>query len=231
MNTLVRRKLDMASRVRGFLRAHPLTGTGDAAAVARLEELFTQGEELVARQRRGVVATRSATSHREKIRKELRTLLKYLSAVGVVAAKERADLAEQFRLPSSSFSHRAFVTAAKEMLARGGAVTDLLVSKGMSDALLTALGAAVSQFETTLEASQSGRRDHTGASALLRSVSKAISEQVAVLDGLVRFKFGSNDDVIRQWEGARNLAAPAQTSPEEPGTEGTSSPGDVAPAA
>jgi hypothetical protein len=101
----------------------------------------------------------------------------------------------------------------------------------MSDALLPALGAAVSQFETTLEASQSGRRDHTGASALLRSVSKAISEQVAILDGLVRFKFGSNDDLVRQWEGARNLVGPARSTVEEPGSEGTSSPGGIAPAA
>jgi len=231
MNARVRRKLYMASRVREFLRAHPLTGTGDAAAVARLEELFTKGEELLARQREGVAATRSATSHREAIRKELRTLLKYLSAVGVVVAKERADLAEQFRLPAENFSHLAFLTAAKGMLAKGRAVTDLLVSKGMSDALLPALGAAVSEFETTLEASQSGRRDHTGASEELRRINRTISEQVAILDGLVRFKFGSNGDLIRQWEGARNLAAPAQSSPKEPGTEGTSTPGDVAPAA
>lgn len=231
MNSAVRRKLEMAQRVRDFLRSHPLEGTGAAAALARFEELLARAEALGSQQLKGVVATRSATSHRRAIRRDVRKLVKYLVAVGGVAAQERAELSEQFRMPASNFPHQSFVTTVRDMLTRAEAQRELLVSKGMSETLLADLGRAVAAFEATLEASRAGRREHTGASAELKGLATQISRQVKVLDGLVRYRFEPNLEVMGSWLSARNLAGPLrpkdglEAGGEEP------SPGGLAPAA
>src|SRR5437764_7235158 len=106
MNAVLRRRLERAARVRDFIRAHKTDGTGEGTALARLEELLQRAEALAAQQRSGVVATRSATLQRRELRHALQTkLLKYLAAVGAVAAKGNTELAPQFRLPPTGASH------------------------------------------------------------------------------------------------------------------------------
>src|SRR3977135_1049202 len=68
MDARLRRRLEMAVRVRGFLRAHKTDGVAEGAAVARLDELVQRAEVLVAQQRSGIVATRAATEMRAEIR-------------------------------------------------------------------------------------------------------------------------------------------------------------------
>jgi hypothetical protein len=125
MNAVLRRRLEMATRVRDFLRAHPSTGP-EQAAVAHLEELLQRAEALAAQQRAGVVAARAATLQRAEVRRGLQTkLLRYLTAVGAVAAQEAPELAAQFKLPRRSTNQRALLTAARGMLEEATAQKDL----------------------------------------------------------------------------------------------------------
>jgi hypothetical protein len=207
MKAVLRRRLEMATRVRDFLRAHPTEGP-EATGLVRLEELVQRAEALVAQQQAGVLATRSATKQREELRRALETtLLRYLVAVGVMAAKENSELAAQFRLPRN-VSHHAFLTAARGMLEEATAQKDLLLSRGMSRKLLGDLAAALSEFEHTLEATRTGRREHVGASADLLAVTSRITEQVRVLDGLVRYRFGGDAELMGAWASARNVVGP-----------------------
>ena len=64
MDARLRRRLEMAVRVRDFLRAHRTDGVAEGAALARLEELVQRAEVLAAQQRAGIVATRAATEMR-----------------------------------------------------------------------------------------------------------------------------------------------------------------------
>jgi hypothetical protein len=50
MNAVLRRRFEMAARVRDFLRAHRTEGA-EAAALVRLEELLQREEVLAAQQR------------------------------------------------------------------------------------------------------------------------------------------------------------------------------------
>jgi hypothetical protein len=209
MNALLRRRLEMAARVRDFLRAHKTDAVGEGLGLARLEELIQRAEVLVAQQRGGVVATRSATKQRETLRRALQSkLLLYLRAVGAVAAKENAELAVQFQLPPANASHQALLTVARGMLEKATAQKELFVSRGMSATLLDALASTLGEFEKTLEASREGRRNHVGASADLKAVAAEIKEQVRVLDGLVRFRFGDNAELMGAWASARNVLGP-----------------------
>ena len=209
MNALLRRRLEMAARVRDFLRAHKTDAVGEGLGLAKLEELIQRAEVLVAQQRGGVVVTRAATQQRERLRRALQSkLLLYLRAVGAVAAKENAELAVQFQLPPANASHQALLTVARGMLEKATAQKELLVSRGMSPMLLDALAGALGEFEKTLEASREGRRNHVGASADLKAVAAEIKEQVRVLDGLVRFRFGENAELMGAWASARNVLGP-----------------------
>ena len=230
MNAVVRRRIEMAARVRDFLRAHPPEGAGGTAAQARLEELYQRADALAARQRRGVVTARGATALRGELKLALQsTLVRYLVAVGRSAARDHAELSEQFRLPRRG-SHLGFLVAVKGMLEKAESQRDLLISRGMSETLLEALSKALGEFEASLEVSIASRLDHIGAGAELQAVSSRMLDQVRVLDGLVRFRFGSNADVLREWASSRNVVGRSRSKVIPP-VEDDQKPGDVAPAA
>ena len=100
------------------------------------------------------------------------------------------------------------------MVEKATAQKELLVSCGMSPMLLDALAGALGEFEKTLEASREGWRNHVGASADLKAVAAEIKEQVRVLDGLVRFPFGENAELMGAWRSVRNVLGPFKTKNE-----------------
>jgi hypothetical protein len=101
------------------------------------------------------------------------------------------------------------------MLEKATAQKDLLVSRGMSETLLDDLAATIVEFEQTLEASRAGRREHVGASADLSAVGAEIAEQVRLLDGLVRYRFGDNAELMGAWASARNVLGPFRSKGDQ----------------
>ena len=234
MLAVLRRRLEMAVRVRDFLRAHRTEGNqgggAEAAASARLEELLARAEVLAAQQRAGVVAQRGSTAQRAGVRRALQSqLLRYLSAVGRVAARQNTELGAQFRLPATRATNQAFLTLARGMLTKATEQKDLLVSRGMSEQLLDDLAAALTAFEQTLEATRAARREHVGASADLDAVFSEISQQVRLLDGLVRYRFGDNAELMGAWASARNVEGPFRSKAEP--AAGSVTPAIIKPAA
>jgi len=61
VNAIVRRRLEMAARVRDFLRTHKTDGVGEGLGLAKLEDLIPRAETLATQQRGGLVAARAAT--------------------------------------------------------------------------------------------------------------------------------------------------------------------------
>jgi hypothetical protein len=117
-------------------------------------------------------------------------------------------LGVQFQLPPANATHQALLTGVRGMLEKATVQKDLLVSRGMSETLLDDLAATIVEFEQTLEASRAGRREHVGASADLVAVAADIAEQVRLLDGLVRYRFGDNAELMGAWPSARNVLGP-----------------------
>jgi len=214
----------MAGRVREFLRAHKTDGVGEGLGLAKLEELVQRAEVLASQQRAGLVATRSTSKHRKALRRALQSkLLLYLRAVGVVAAKENAELATQFQVPPSNASNQALLTMARGMWEKATAHKDVLVKRGMSEQLLDDLAKTLGEFEQTIEATRASRREHVGASADLEAVAAEVAEQVKVLDGLVRYRFGDDAELMGAWASARNVLGPFKTK-NEPEAGGSQTP-------
>lgn len=148
----------------------------------------------------------------------------------MVAAKDRAELAKQLRLPRGS--HLAFLTAAKGMLAKALAQKDALVSEGMSETLFEDLGKAVGEFEAASAASRAGRRDHVGAQVDLAGITLEITERIRLLDGLVRYRFRKDGELLGAWMSVSNVPNPSRVKAVKP-DDGVAPPkdGGVAPAA
>ena len=215
MNATLRRRFERAQRVRDFLRAHKTEGVAEAAGLARLEELLARAETLAAQQLSGLIARKAATAQRERVRSALQTkLLRFLAGVAAVAAKENVELGAQFRLPHLPVPDQALLTMARGMLEHATAQRAVLLSRGMSETLLDDIAAALLELEHSLEASREGRRDHVGASTDLEAIAGEITEQVRLLDGLVRYRFGNSVELMGAWASAKNVAGPLRSTPE-----------------
>jgi hypothetical protein len=115
------------------------------------------------------------------------------------------------------------------LLGKATVLKDALVGQGMSPTLLDNLAAAIADFEKTLEATRASKLEHVGASADLRAVASEISKLVRVLDGVVRFAYSDNAELMGAWASARDVVGPFKHSQPEP--EPGSGGGTVAPAA
>jgi len=224
MRAQLRRRLEMAERVRDFLRAHKTDGVGEGLGLAKLEELLQRAQVLAGQQRVGVAMTRQATKHRKEVARALQsTILRYLRVVGRVAAKQNGELANEFPLPPANATQEALVTAARATLEKATAQKDVLVTLGMSPQVVEDLTKALGEFERSLEATREGRREHVGASADLEAIGAEIAEQVHLLDGVVQYRFGDDAELMGAWASARNVLGPFKPK-EAPGGGGSQKP-------
>ena len=215
MNAVLRRRIEMAERVRDFLRAHRTEG--DGTTLGRLEQLLERADVLALEQRSGLAATRACTLWRAGVRRELQsTLLYYLSGTAKLAAKEHAGVAEAFKLPRVRIPDLAFLGLARGMLEKATELKALFMSEGMSEQLLDNLAAAIAEFGRTLEATRAARREQVGATAGLWAVAAQISGLIRVLDGFVRYRFWDNADLRAAWLSARKVGAPGRAKAETP---------------
>jgi hypothetical protein len=222
MNTVVRRKLEMVARVREFCRVHSATEPGYAPVLAKLEESLARAQVIVAREHEGRTAARGARAHREELRRVVHfQLLRYLVAVGSAAAKDRAELAERFKLPSTNASNASFLTSVKALLATAEGQKELLVKEGMKESVLADLTRMISDMEVALETMRTGRRDHMGARADLEATTNDLLGQVKVLDGITGYRFGVDPEMIAEWNAVRHIPGqPSRRKPAGPGDEG-----------
>jgi hypothetical protein len=234
MNTEVRRKLEMAARVREFVRSHSSTESSYAPVLAKLEERLTRAETIAARQHAGRAAAKGARARRKELRHILHfQLLRYLTAVGSVVARDRAELAAKFKLPSGNATNSSFVTSVKSLIVVAEGQKELLVQEGMSATLLEELAKMVAEFEIILEAVRTARRDHIGARADLEVITAELLKVVKVLDGITRYRFGMSPEMMAEWQAVRQVLGRG-VSPRgrvAPVAGETPTPGGIAPAA
>jgi hypothetical protein len=210
MRHTIRRKLEMAGRVLDFSRAHPGKDPSYAAILSRLEDGIERAEQLARQQRAGQITVHASTARRKELRRALHDQLRHLTRVGDVVAKSQPELAQHFQLPILSASGQAYRTAARAML-----------DEAVASTLLDDLGAALQQYDVSVEQAQAGRRAHVGAVAELAVVTADIMETVQMFDGLNRYRFRADAELHAEWESARNIvAAPLKAADGTPGNTG-----------
>jgi hypothetical protein len=227
MEAKSRRKLEMGTRALDFSRAHPDASPGYTAAVTRLEERLARGEQLASQQREGLLEVRAATARKLELRRAMRQAhLSHLAQVAKVAAREVPELAQKLVLRPGPTTYLAFRTAARGMAAEAQNQKEVLVKHGLVETVLDNLVQALDQFDAAVEQGAGGRQAHVGASAELKAVADEVVQIVNVMDGLNRYRFMNDAELLAAWESASNVLAPPRS-----GTSTKPAPGEIRPAA
>ncbi len=222
----------MGRRALDFSRAHPDSSPGYTASVTRLEERLARAEQLATQQREGILDVRGATVRKRDLRRTLkRAHLAHLAQVAKVAAREEPELAQKFVLRPGTAPYLAFRTAARAMAAEAESRKELLVKHGLAETVLESLTQMLQLFDAAIERGAEARRQHVGASAELDTVADEIVQIVNSMDGLNRFRFEAQGELMAAWESVSNVIAgrpgPGKPAEEPPPSAG----GEVRPAA
>jgi hypothetical protein len=233
MERRIRRRKNMAVRVRDFSRANPSTDPAFVAALGRLDQGILKLTELENAQTGGFTSKHSATTRRRELRRRLREgLLRHLVTVGQDIALGHPEIRDVFRLPEHNITTGAFQSQARKLLEEGVARKDLLLEHGLSPQLLDDLKVAVDEFDASVAASNDGLLGHVMARAALKRVSDEIMQLVEIMDGINRYRFVGQPELMAAWESAKHVVTGPQTA-EEKAEDGPaeSGPGEVKPAA
>ena len=222
MNAKTRSKLEMGSRALEFSRAHPDDSPGYAAALSRLEEQLDKSTQLATRQREGLIEVRAATARKTELTNSMRRKqLVHLARVARLASKELPELAQKFVLPRDPAPHLVFKTFASGMVAEAQRQKELLIKHGLVERVLESLVESLQEFDVVVEQGAEGRRVHIGASAELDVVADEVVQIVKAIDGLNRFRFANEPDLIASWKAACNVIGPPRSGEKTaPSTEG-----------
>jgi hypothetical protein len=235
MNRIVSRRKQMAESVCVFSDTHPSADPNAAGVVTRLKAAVARIMELGGRQKGGLLSFHASATRRTGLRRTIRqNLLRHLVTVAEAAAREKPVLLGMFEVPNTNLSHARFENDSRKMLDQGRAEQDLLVKHGLSATLLDDLAAALDEFNVSVRGSTTGRQDHILASAELRRVSDEIMELVDVIDGINRYRFKDQPELLAAWKSARHVVTGPQAAKEEvPGSSepAPAGPGEVKPAA
>ena len=208
MEAKSRRKLEMGTRALDFSRAHPDASPGYTAAVTRLEERLARANELAGQQRDGLLEVRAATARKFELRHSMRQAhLAHLAQVAKIAGREVPELAQKFVFKPRTTSYLAFRTAARGIAAEAESQKEVLVQHGLVEAVLESLVQALDQFDAATEQGAGGRQAHVGASAELKAVADEVVQIVNVMDGLNRYRFMNDAELLAAWESASNVLA------------------------
>ena len=162
-------------------------------------------------------------------------LLRHLVTIAADAASENPALTEMFRLPAANATNKAFQTLARKMLEQGQAQKELLAKHGLAEKLLDDLTAAVAEFDASVAETNEGLQDHVLARAEMDKVSAEVMLLVGMLDGLNRYRFERDPQLLEAWESAKRVTGGSSSEKEEnPGTSTgpvQAGPGEVKPAA
>jgi hypothetical protein len=230
MNRQIRRRKEMAARVRDFSHAHPSADPSFVSILGRLEEGINRLVALEAQQTGGFLSKHSSAVRRRSLRRRLREgLLRHLVTVARDAAAEQPQLLEMFKLPSHNLTNGAFQSLSHKLLDQGVAQKEVLVKHGLSDRLLDDLTAGVAEFDASVAETNSGHSDHVLAGAELRRVSDEIMQLVAMMDGVNRYRFEREPQLLVAWDSARHVVTGPLTAEEK--NNAPAAPGEVKPAA
>lgn len=217
MRTDVRLKIDMAVRVRDFLRANPFGTANGQAVAAQFEEKLARALDLIARVDRGEVTRREAVRRKHSVQRQLRTIpLRHLARIGAAASAEKPELAGQLRMPTQP-NDPEFRAAAGNIAALTTANRELLDRYGLVDRIPEELDRGIAELDRVTAEINEGRMAHTGARMELAELSSGLLGMARQLDGMMLYRYREEPVLRGSWASARNVAWSRGTpKPEAP---------------
>ena len=97
------------------------------------------------------------------------------------------------------------------MLEQGQAEKELLLKHGLTATLLDDLAAAVAEFDASVTETVEGKQGHVLASRELQVVSEEVMLLVGLMDGINRYRFQRDPQLLEAWESAKHVVVGPQT--------------------
>lgn len=214
MDSLIRIKLEVGSRVVGFCHAHPSDNPGLNAAVAKLEGRLARAVVLDAQNRSGKIAVDASVLNKGGLKETIHDGLVLVAGLADAASEEQPDMAVRIRVPKIKISLPVFISSARVAVKQAQDVEGLLKSYGLPDTLLAELSAALDRLESTEGAKESGRNAQVGATADLDKVAGEVMRILRQLDKLNRHRFRGDAELLAAWTRARNLPFTSRVKPD-----------------
>lgn len=215
MERIIRKKLDMATRARDFCRAHPSTAAKYAETLAKLEERLVRAQALADQELSGRNVSRASASTRVTLQRTiLESPLKDIVRIAH-AASDQPELAQLFRLPVPKTNRQNFLSRARVIATDAAAHKALFVANGMPENFLDDLNAALDAYEQAMIQVHNGTAAHVGARKDLRAVTAQVLAVVDQLDGMNRYRFKADPELLGSWASATNIAWPERNADAE----------------
>jgi len=215
MDSDLRRKIEMAVRVRDFLRTRPFGAPNADGVIVRFDERVGRGQVLIEQVEAGERAVRGSIATRGELRRELSTeVLRHLARIARAAAKEKSDVAEKFKLPRAHGSEQEFRATARTIAAEIAANKELFLKHGMWEGAVDHLDSLLDRYDQAVADGHAGRAAHTGARAELKALGRELMAMVKQLEGMLLMKFRDDPNLKGAWASARNVAWPTSTAKE-----------------
>lgn len=201
----VRRVLNMAEAVLLFVRAYVLTDQGIVDAVALFGERLAGLKSLLARSADGRLAAKRLRENRDAVRAELeRRHLRHLVSVAAKARGENPDGFNVYRMPGGSATLAAFSSALGSMVDAAKGHNEILKRHGFAETGLAELERAASEYTTLSNAVVTARTNHRAATEAIQAATADLIDVIEVLDGIYRFHFDSQPEMLARWLAARD---------------------------
>jgi hypothetical protein len=219
MNGFTRIKLDMATRVQGFCRAHPSDDPAHAGLITRLDDRMSRAEALAEQERSGHLSVHASVLSKDDLRATIRDHLQVLAGIAELVAVDQPGLEARLPMPAPSISHRAFLTAARVALSEATPQRELFLQHGMSATFLEELTKLVDQYEQVVNQKLAAKNAHVGANADLEAVTAEIMLVVQLRTGSIGCAIGRTTSCLRLGEAPETWPGPAgpSRSPIRPG--------------
>jgi hypothetical protein len=215
MDKAVQVRATMLGRSGDFLRAYPLGDPQVEGIVAEFLKKEARLGMLVFQKEEGdLEASIQAGVKAEARRKLTEEPFRHLAGIALALEADRPEVARVLKQSVFNVGARTFLARARIIEAAVAEHHDLLRSRGMADGIGEEIKTLLGQFEAAGSGANAGRRAHTGARAELKSLCKELMKMARQLDGIVKYHFRGNEEVLTAWKSARNVAWPA---PEVPG--------------
>lgn len=155
-----------------------------------------------------------------------------VARVAVRAAASRAARRSRARDGTSAVIAQSMARSSPPapMAAEAANQKEVLIKHGLVETVLDSLNEVLDQFDVAVEHGSAGRQAHVGASAQLSAVADEVVQIVSVMDGLNRYRFLKDLELLSAWESASNVVATPKAAKGDPQTPGGAS-GEVRPAA
>ena len=209
MKRIVRRKLEMVSRVREFCRSHPIDIDGYIEAMARLEDRMARAEALAVLQGTGFLHQSGSTRSKAVIREEIRERhLRHLVRIARGAAGDVMAITCRFRLPKKGINGQAFASEARAMLGQAAEYRALFIKDGMPPTFIEDIHKLLAEYEGAVTGQYEGTAWHVGAVAKLPAWRGELCQLVKRLDAINQMRFQHDAGLLEPWDAARRVSWP-----------------------